>query len=547
LVGKKGSQARLNNREKLLDFKKMRAIIWKNWLVMKGDRMRLISMLIFPVLMISIFGFATTGSPRGLPAALVDEDHSPASMALSQALRAVNAISIRYEVGSQDEAKQLMDAGHAKAMILIPAGFGDALETGATHARVVVKVDESDATVAQMVRSVLQQTVAAYSRQQALAKLAALQARQQAASQALGQGAAALNSISSQLTYSSLQEEKKTLQQIASLLQSDMRQADEQILGIKNQIIGFPESVDVMHPEGTFETNASHSGGPPAAYDEYLAQIQVLEARKAVDAQALASVYQLLAENAAQQATNSVSAATSAETAAAMNAASQSLDDGAQVILEPIAYEEQPAYAQGRKQIDFLLPAIIAMVIFQGATMGMGRALAGEKKDGSLTRVFLTPTSNATILTGTMLFYSLFESLRSSFLVFTAMILFGVTLKGSLLVTLLVIIIFSAGCTAIGLLLSALSNSQEQYTAISMLVSLPTMFLSGVFLPVQTMPPILQGLAEVLPISYAATALRGVMIKGFDLAVVMPQVLILTAFTIVFTAIALVVFKREIA
>jgi len=524
----------------------MRAIIWKNWLVMKGDRMRLIPMLIFPVLMISIFGFATTGSPRGLPAALVDEDHSPASMALSQALRAVNAISIRYEVGSEDEAKKLMDDGYTKALIVIPAGFDDALETGATQAKVVVKVDESDATVAQMVRAVLQQTVAAYSRQQALAKLAALQARQQGAGQALEQGAGALDSLSTQLSESIvLRQDAASLNRIAAVLQNDARQAYEQELGVKNQIIGFEESVDVAHPEGTFETNASQSGGLAAAYDDYLAQIQVLEARKAVDAQALAIVAQLLADNARQDAANAASAAAASQTSSAMQASAQSLE-GAQVLLEPVAYEEKAAYAQGRKAIDFLLPAIIAMVIFQGATMGMGRALAGEKKDGSLTRVFLTPTSNATILTGTMLFYAFFEGFRSSFLVFAAMVLFGVTLKGSLLVTLLIIMIFAAGCTALGLLLSALANSQEQYMAISMLVSLPTMFLSGVFLPVQTMPPILQGLAELLPLSYAATALRGVMIKGFDLGVVMPQVLILIGFAIAFIAIALVVFKREI-
>jgi ABC-2 type transport system permease protein len=146
-----------------------------------------------------------------------------------------------------------------------------------------------------------------------------------------------------------------------------------------------------------------------------------------------------------------------------------------------------------------------------------------------------------------MLFYMIFETVRSSLVVFAAMLLFGVTLKGSLLSTLAIIMIFSSGCTAIGMLVSAITTSQEQYMAVSMLVSMPSMFLSGVFLPVQNMPQFLQAVANLLPISYAAVALRGVMIKGFDLVTVAPELAILTGFAVAFTALALLVFKREIA
>ena len=87
----------------------------------------------------------------------------------------------------------------------------------------------------------------------------------------------------------------------------------------------------------------------------------------------------------------------------------------AQNILQPIVYQEKSAYGVGRQALDFVIPALIAMTIFQGAVMGMGRAIAGEKREGSLTRVFLTPTSNVTILAGTSLFYIIFEAIRATF------------------------------------------------------------------------------------------------------------------------------------
>ena len=531
--------------EKPIDFKKIRAIVWKNWLVIKGDRIRIIPMLIFPIVMIAIFGFATTGTIQGLPAALVDNDHSAASAALSQALHGVNTISIRYEVGTESEAKKLMDEGYVKALIVIPNGFGKALETGASQARVIVKVDESDSTVAQMIKGVLQQSVAVYSRQQAFAKLAAIQAKQNAAAQAIGAGAQTLGSIAKNAGDSSAaQSEAKTLGYIAAILQNDVKQTDAQILALKNKI-GYEETID---------TSSKGGGAPAVSYDAYSLQIKALQATEASDKAALASIARLLAANSNRATGDAATAAAASSSGEALEGAAAALANGVgngagqiEVELSPVVYDAEPAYGEGRKPIDFLLPAIIAMTIFQGAAMGMGRALAGEKKDGSLTRVFLTPTSNATILVGTTLFYMIFESFRSSFMVFTAMILFGVTLQGSIFVTLFIIMVYAAGCTTIGLVISAITNSQEQYMAVAMLVSLPTRFLSGVFFPVQTMPAALQGIANVLPVSYAATALRGVMIKGFDLATVMPQVAILVGFMVAFMALALIVFKREIA
>lgn len=92
-----------------------------------------------------------------------------------------------------------------------------------------------------------------------------------------------------------------------------------------------------------------------------------------------------------------------------------------------------------------------------------------------------------------------------------------------------------------------LTNSQEQYMAMSMLVSMPIMFLSGVFFPVQTMPPILQGVAQFLPVTYAADALRGVMVKGFTLYQVMPDLLAMIAFGALTLALSILLFKRELA
>jgi ABC-2 type transport system permease protein len=215
-------------------------------------------------------------------------------------------------------------------------------------------------------------------------------------------------------------------------------------------------------------------------------------------------------------------------------------------ILQPLLYQEKPAYGTGKTPIDFSIPSIIALTIFQGAVMGMGRAIAGEKKEGSLTRVFLTPTSNITIIIGTLLFYILFELFRSVFILLVAISLFHVAVEGSIFSIGIILAIYAGVSTSIGMIISSMVKTEQQFQGMAMLVSMPTIFLSGAFFPLQAMPKFLQVLAAFLPVTYGGDALRGVMIKGFPLSMISYQLLVLCLFLIASFSIVMIVFRRDI-
>jgi ABC-2 type transport system permease protein len=80
-----------------------------------------------------------------------------------------------------------------------------------------------------------------------------------------------------------------------------------------------------------------------------------------------------------------------------------------------------------------------------------------------------------------------------------------------------------------------------------MTLMFPMMFLSGVFFPLQQMPWYMQGLAKFLPLTYATTALRKVMVLGADFSAVGTEVLILVAFGIVLLAVAVPMFRQAMS
>ncbi len=198
------------------------------------------------------------------------------------------------------------------------------------------------------------------------------------------------------------------------------------------------------------------------------------------------------------------------------------------------------------KYIDFLVPAILGMTIMMSCMMGMGATIAGERETGELARLFMTPTSVATVIGGKIAAKLLIELVRALILIFMAILLFHVSIKGGVLQT-FIVLVFGALCfVGFGIMLSARTQTQEDYAQVVMPFSMPMMFVSGVFYPIETMPWILQKFAYIFPLTYLNDAMRGIMLKGQSLGDVWFDLLILLGYTIVFFIIGVKRFNRDV-
>lgn len=537
--------------ERVVDLRKIWAIVWKNWLVLKGDKARLIPLMMFPLIMLVIFGYSSGNTPKNLQAAIVDYDHSSFSESLARQLGALQTFSIQYHVSNQQEGKALMDAGKIKVLFILPPGLGDAVATN-RPAQVQVMVDESDSSVAQISKATMASFVQQASDQLTEQRIAQMQAQMALARSQVAGAQSALSSVpasaSSPASPSAVSSAWRDYNGVSAGINSELADsitAQRNSLGYlidQNDVIGgfspasqgsaaIAELATGDNQQAVLQQIGAdqglQAGNLMLAADagKIYAAVQYLQVQEAARAQASAISVQLLNSAGNTLQSSAVSASGSSGPSLTLN------------FVEPYGY--------GRQPIDFLLPAILALIIFQGASTGLGRAVAGERHDGSLTRVFLTPTSNVTIIMGTQLFYLLLETVRSSLIIFVAIALFGVTISGSVLDIILIITIYALGATGIGMVLSVLTKTQDQYMALAMLISMPMMFLSGAFFPLQTMPPVLQSMAGVLPVTYASDALRGVMVKGFTLGQVFPDILALLIFGAATFYLTVMFFKRE--
>jgi ABC-2 type transport system permease protein len=522
--------------EKLIDFRKIISIIHKNLIVLSRDRSRLIMLTIFPMIMITIFGFTSGNIPKHIPTAVVLYETTDLSESVFEAVGSTQVLAIKYVVSTEGEAKALLDRGAVKVIIEIPPGLQDAIENSGTAA-ITVMVDESDSSIAGTARSTLMAIVQQLSQNIGSQKIAYFQ-------QSVSSASAAMQSQQGKGQYDIIIARSDSA--TAALKTVDTALAAS-ALAVENSLpnpilIGFG-----LTKNNTRLVNETQTVFAPG-YSALLAQIDASKAENSLVKGAIAGIQQIKQAALIDKAAADAKSTYEAQKQSAMLSSQISEFTGAETdsMIRPLTYAEKQAYGTGRGVVDFLIPAIIALTLFQGAVMGMGRSIAGEKKEGSLTRVFLTPTSNITIILGTLIFYILFELFRCTLMMIFAVNLFQIKIEGSILSLALVMVVYAAVATAIGLFLSSLVKSEQQFMAMSMLISMPTIFLSGAFLPVQAMPSALQKLAAFLPITYAADALRGVMIKGLPLGAVFNDVLVLLLFLVIMLIAVFITFRRDI-
>lgn len=124
------------------------SLIRKEFIQIVRDPRTLALTFVMPVMQLLLLGYAATNDVRNVPLAVFNQDKSQASRELLDAYRAADYFRVDFDVTSEDELQALINNGSARAGLIIPPGYGDALAAGQT-AQVAFVIDGSDPTVAQ--------------------------------------------------------------------------------------------------------------------------------------------------------------------------------------------------------------------------------------------------------------------------------------------------------------------------------------------------------------------------------------------------------------
>ena len=146
----------------------------------------------------------------------------------------------------------------------------------------------------------------------------------------------------------------------------------------------------------------------------------------------------------------------------------------------------------------------------------------------------------------TKLTYALTGLVSAATVLTAGALLFGVTVKGSIVELALMTVLFVFACLALGILISTVAPTQQvAFLASAMLTLLPTFLLSGFVFPIRNMPPIIQALTWLFPTKYYIEILQALMVKGAGIATYWQQALALLVYSLAAATIAALRFARS--
>ena len=201
-----------------------------------------------------------------------------------------------------------------------------------------------------------------------------------------------------------------------------------------------------------------------------------------------------------------------------------------------ITVESQSVRSADLRYIDFLVPGIIALTLMNSALFGLSGTVVNYRERGILRRLKVTPQPLSGFIAAQITNQLVFSILRAALLIIVAQALFGVAVVGDYLSLMVIVIIGSLTFITIAFSIASFSRTRETNDTLSNIVSMPMMFLGGVFFPVDSAPVWIQPLIKIMPLKYLGDAMRDVMVKGEGLSNpnVMFDIYILLGVTLVF-------------
>ncbi|MCP3138680.1 ABC transporter permease [Pyxidicoccus xibeiensis] len=197
----------------------------------------------------------------------------------------------------------------------------------------------------------------------------------------------------------------------------------------------------------------------------------------------------------------------------------------------------------GNRYVDFLIPGLLGMTLMTGSLWVMTTSVVSMRGGKLLKRLSASPMPRSHFFLSFLVARALFALMEVAFFCAFARGLFGVPMFGSYLTLTFVSLLASAAFAALGLLVASRARNEEAMGGLVNLVTLPMLFLSGVFFSSGNFPGWLRPFIGLLPLTAINDSLRAIMLEGAGLMSLGAPVAVLTVWTLVPLALALRFFR----
>lgn len=193
------------------------------------------------------------------------------------------------------------------------------------------------------------------------------------------------------------------------------------------------------------------------------------------------------------------------------------------------------------------VPGVMGMILTLVCSMMTSVSIVREKERGTMEVLLVSPVKPFLVIIAKTIPYFVISAVNLATTILLAIYLLQVPVSGSMLWVVMISLLYIMVSLSLGILVSTLVSTQEEAILISAMVFLlPTLLLSGMLFPIESMPVALQYFSNVIPARWYIDAMKALMIQGVSVKYCLDIVLILFGFLIAITSFSVYKYKDRL-
>ncbi|CDM64576.1 ABC-type multidrug transport system, permease component [Pyrinomonas methylaliphatogenes] len=203
-------------------------------------------------------------------------------------------------------------------------------------------------------------------------------------------------------------------------------------------------------------------------------------------------------------------------------------------------------YNPGLRSDWFIIPGMLGVLLILNGSLVAAATMVREKEAGTVEQLLMTPAESLEIITAKIAPLFLLLSLDIWLVLSIGYFVFGIPVRGSLLLLFATGLLCTLAGIGIGTLIATFTKTQQQAQLMGFFVNPPLSLLSGAMTPVEAMPQWLRPLTNLNPVRHFAIIARSIMFKGVGFETLYPHIFALLGITLVLISFSVWRFRKQL-
>jgi ABC-2 type transport system permease protein len=193
-----------------------------------------------------------------------------------------------------------------------------------------------------------------------------------------------------------------------------------------------------------------------------------------------------------------------------------------------------------------IVPGLLALILTISTMVMTTMSITKERETGTMENLLAMPVRPAEVMLGKIVPYIGLAYVQTALILAMSVGVFGIPVRGSIVVLLMALGVFIACNLAVGFAFSTITQTQMQAQQAAQFWFLPSMMLSGFMFPFQGMPGWAQAVGETVPLTHALRICRGILLKGNGLGQIWPDLWPMLLFAVLVGAVAVSMYRETL-